>query len=196
MENNNPLMKKKNQEIEAKFPVNDLSGFIAKLKYLGAELVLDDSYEHNILLDTPEKELLKSSARLRLRDENGKFILTYKQTRKKENNISYRDEIETSVDDIENARLIFERLGYEVTFEYEKYRSTYRLQDGLIMLDRTPLGSFIEIEAAGEDEIRLIVQKIDLDWDLRTDKSYVQLFEEWASKTGNSGRKMLFSEIG
>ena len=195
MENNNPLMKKKNQEIEAKFPVNDLSGFIAKLKYLGAELVLDDSYEHNILLDTPEKELLKSSARLRLRDENGKFILTYKQTRKKENNISYRDEIETSVDDIENARLIFERLGYEVTFEYEKYRSTYRLQDGLIMLDRTPLGSFIEIEAAGEDEIRLIVQKIDLDWDLRTDKSYVQLFEEWASKTGNSGRKMLFSEI-
>ncbi len=195
MENNNPLMKKKNQEIEAKFPVNDLSGFIAKLKYLGAELVLDDSYEHNILLDTPEKELLKSSARLRLRDENGKFILAYKQTRKKENNISYRDEIETSVDDIENARLIFERLGYEVTFEYEKYRSTYRLQDGLIMLDRTPLGSFIEIEAVGEDEIRLIVQKIDLDWDLRTDKSYVQLFEEWASKTGNSGRKMLFSEI-
>lgn len=63
------------------------------------------------------------------------------------------------------------------------------------MLDRTPLGSFIEIEAAGEDEIRLIVQKIDLDWDLRTDKSYVQLFEEWASMTSNSGRKMLFSEI-
>lgn len=189
-------MKKKNQEIEAKFPVKDLSGFIAKLKSLGAELVLDDAYEHNILLDTPERELLKSSARLRLRDENGKFILTYKQTRKKENNISYRDEIETSVDDIENARLIFERLGYEVNFEYEKYRSTYRMQDGLIMLDRTPLGSFIEIEAAGKDEIRLIAQKIELDWDLRTDKSYVQLFEEWASKTGCSSRKMLFSEIG
>lgn len=196
MENNNPLLKKKNQEIEAKFPVKDLSGFIAKLKSLGAELVLHDAYEHNILLDTPERELLKSSARLRLRDEKGKFILTYKQTRKRENNISYRDEIETSVDDIENARLIFERLGYEVNFEYEKYRSTYRMQDGLIMLDRTPLGSFIEIEAAGEDEIRLIAQKIDLDWDLRTDKSYVQLFEEWASKTGCSGRKMLFSEIG
>ena len=83
------LMKdsEKNQEIEAKFPVKDLRKIQELLEFHQAELLMDKSYEHNILLDTPTNELLEENARLRLRKEGSESILTYKRTRKNENNI-------------------------------------------------------------------------------------------------------------
>jgi len=72
------LMKdsEKNQEIEAKFPVKDLRKIQELLEFHQAELLMDKSYEHNILLDTPTNELLAENARLRLRKEGSESILT------------------------------------------------------------------------------------------------------------------------
>jgi adenylate cyclase class 2 len=189
------LMKdsEKNQEIEAKFPVKDLRKIQELLEFHQAELLMDKSYEHNILLDTPTNELLAENARLRLRKEGSESILTYKRTRKNENNIAYREEIETRVDHFENTRLILNRLGFLTFFEYEKYRSTYRLGATTIMLDETPIGFYLEIEGPDEETIHRTASLLEIDWNQRTDKSYLQVFQEWAAENGYPGRDMLFS---
>ncbi|HPL58111.1 MAG TPA: class IV adenylate cyclase, partial [Flexilinea sp.] len=153
---------------------------------------MDKSYEHNILLDTPNNELLAENARLRLRKEGSESILTYKRTRKNENNIAYREEIETRVDHFENTRLILNRLGFLTFFEYEKYRSTYRLGATTIMLDETPIGFYLEIEGPDEETIHRTASLLEIDWNQRTDKSYLQVFQEWAAENGYTGRDMLF----
>jgi len=183
----------KNQEIEAKFPVKDLRKIRELLELRQAELLMDKSYEHNILLDTPTNELLEENARLRLRKEGSESILTYKRTRKNENNIAYREEIETRVDHFENTRLILNRLGFLTFFEYEKYRSTYRLGATTIMLDETPIGFYLEIEGPDEETIHRTASLLEIDWNQRTDKSYLQVFQEWAAENGYPGRDMLFS---
>ena len=182
----------KNQEIEAKFPVKDLRKIQELLEFHQAELLMDKSYEHNILLDTPTNELLAENARLRLRKEGSESILTYKRTRKNENNIAYREEIETRVDHFENTRLILNRLGFLTFFEYEKYRSTYRLGATTIMLDETPTGFYLEIEGPDEETIHRTASLLEIDWNQRTDKSYLQVFQEWAAENGYTGRDMLF----
>jgi len=182
----------KNQEIEAKFPVKDLRKIQELLEFHQAELLMDKSYEHNILLDTPTNELLAENARLRLRKEGSESILTYKRTRKNENNIAYREEIETRVDHFENTRLILNRLGFLTFFEYEKYRSTYRLGATTIMLDETPIGFYLEIEGPDEETIHRTASLLEIDWNQRTDKSYLQVFQEWAAENGYTGRDMLF----
>ncbi|HQG89818.1 MAG TPA: class IV adenylate cyclase [Flexilinea sp.] len=182
----------KNQEIEAKFPVKDLRKIQELLEFHQAELLMDKSYEHNILLDTPTNELLEENARLRLRKEGSESILTYKRTRKNENNIAYREEIETRVDHFENTRLILNRLGFLTFFEYEKYRSTYRLGATTIMLDETPIGFYLEIEGPDEETIHRTASLLEIDWNQRTDKSYLQVFQEWAAENGYTGRDMLF----
>jgi adenylate cyclase class IV len=60
------------------------------------------------------------------------------------------------------------------------------------MLDRTPIGSFIEIEGADEAAINAVAQLLGLDENQKTDKSYTQLFEEWRNATGYAGRDMVF----
>ena len=47
-------------------------------------------------------------------------------------------------------RLILEHLGYQPVFRYEKYRTEYTRPDkaGLVMLDETPIGDFLELEGS------------------------------------------------
>lgn len=191
------LMKnsEKNQEIEAKFPVKDLQRVRELLAFHRAELLMDKSYEHNILLDTSTNDLLAENARLRLRKEGSESILTYKRSQKNENGIAYREEIETRIDHFENTRLIFNRLGFLTFFEYEKYRSTYRLAETMVMLDETPIGFYLEIEGPDEVTIHHTASLLEIDWDQRTDKSYLQVFQEWAAENGYTGRDMLFSSF-
>jgi adenylate cyclase class IV len=47
---------------------------------------------------------------------------------------------------------IIESLGYVLQFTYEKYRTTYFIDDAYIMLDELPDGLFVEIE--GNDQNR------------------------------------------
>ncbi|MEP7342889.1 MAG: hypothetical protein ABI977_34490, partial [Acidobacteriota bacterium] len=66
-----------------------------------------------------------------------------------------RIEFETALDDPAIAIAIFEQLGYQKWFRYQKYRTVYRAalpggQSLHVMADETPIGNFIELE--GEEE--------------------------------------------
>ncbi len=63
-----------------------------------------------------------------------------------------RAELETSVGSLETMRQILEQLGYGPVFRYEKYRTEFmdRAGLGVVTLDETPIGNFLEIEGPGE----------------------------------------------
>jgi adenylate cyclase, class 2 len=59
-----------------------------------------------------------------------------------------REEIEFSVSDPERFILLLERLGFVPGFRYEKFRTTFceMGEFGLLTLDETPIGTFLELE--------------------------------------------------
>jgi len=66
-----------------------------------------------------------------------------------------REEIEFNVDDAVAFESVLRRIGYQRGFRYEKFRTKFRAQDhafssqevqGIVTLDETPMGVFIELE--------------------------------------------------
>ena len=57
-----------------------------------------------------------------------------------------RPEIEVEVSDADASTRSSPALGYRKAFRYQKYRETYRWRDVEIVVDETPIGTFLEIE--------------------------------------------------
>ena len=100
--------------------------------------------------DLPTGELRQSDRLLRLRSAGGRWTVTYKGSA---TGAAYksREEIEADVSDGPAFAQILEALGYQPSFAYEKFRTTFQAQDqqGVIMLDETPIGAFLELEGPG-----------------------------------------------
>lgn len=164
------------QEIEAKFYVLDLKRIIKQLEALGAQLIHDRVLETNIRFDLPGALLRAEGRVLRLRHDT-EVRLTYKSAGKNTEGILSREEIEFVVEDFEKAKRFLEALGYQKLVYYEKYRTTYKLNDTLIMLDELPYGDFVEIEGQSHDLIRVEANRLNLKWDAAIGTSYHALFE-------------------
>ena len=164
------------QEIEAKFYVKDLKQIEARLHNLKARLKQARIHETNIRFDTPNQDLHREQRVLRLRQDD-KVRMTYKDASKNEQGVLNRTEIEFVVEDFEKAKRLLEALGYEKSLFYEKYRTTYELDNTYVMLDELPMGSFIEIEGESIDSIREIGRKLGIKWDTAISTSYSALFE-------------------
>ena len=188
-------MKEDNREIEAKFPVSSVDDYLPKIREAGAVCEQPVQFERNLRFDDKNCMLSQTGQVLRLRDNGGKSILTYKSDKNSISGIADREEIETAVEDLARTRLILERLGFEVDFIYEKYRSIFSLGQAGIFADHTPIGDFIEIEGPDEETIRMTAEKIGLDWETRSGKSYRTLFKKWKAGTNYPGRDMIFSSI-
>lgn len=84
---------------------------------------------------------------LRLRSRGGNAILTFKGAAASERYKS-REEIEAGIRDQAQFEVILQRIGYRPAFRYEKFRTEFRAEGepGLITLDETPIGLFLELE--------------------------------------------------
>ena len=63
-----------------------------------------------------------------------------------------REEWETGVESFAEMQRILEHLGYTPTFRYEKFRTEFRQKGesgGVVTLDETPIGTFLELEGPG-----------------------------------------------
>lgn len=187
-------MNENNRELEVKIPTQHIDEVEVSAIAAGGRLIQPMTLERNLRFDDGANSLDQTHRVLRLRDNGGQYILTYKSANAHKHGISDREEIETSVGSLDQARLILEWLGYHICFIYEKYRAVYRVNGTDVMLDHTPIGDFIEIEGGGEAEIQSTAELIGLDWEARTDHSYRALFREWKERAGSAALNMTFGE--
>jgi adenylate cyclase class 2 len=172
------------QEIEAKFYISDLDGIRARLQNLEARLIQERILETNIRFDLPDGGLRSEGRVLRLRQDT-EAKLTYKGAGTNEQGVLSRTEIEFSVEDFEKAKSFIEALGYQKLVCYEKYRTTYDLNDCHIMLDELPYGNFVEIEGENIESIQTTAHNLNLKWDAAIPASYQMLFERLSGKFPN-----------
>jgi adenylate cyclase, class 2 len=187
-------MAKNDQEMEAKFAIRDLAKIGRRLQALGAELAFPRVLETNLRFDTPDFSLSRARQVLRLRQDAGS-VMTFKGPAKMGEAVSVRQEIEFQVSDFGAARRLLEALGYQVAVIYEKYRTTYHLDELAITLDEMPFGSFIEIEGPGAEAIQKAAADLDLDWDARSNASYLGLFDLLRTARGLTARHLTFEEL-
>lgn len=164
------------QEIEAKFYVQNLDLIKKRVQQLGGHLVQERVLETNLRFDLPDGRLRARGRVLRLRRDT-EVRLTYKGGSQNEQGVLRREEIEFVVEDFEKARQFLEALGYQKLVYYEKYRTTYQLDEALIMIDELPYGNFIEIEGNSIDLIQDVARQLNLDWSAAVPTSYHALFE-------------------
>jgi adenylate cyclase class 2 len=137
--------------------------------------------------------LSKRDEALRLRRVGHDAWLTWKGPQRGSTRIKQRRELETLVEDADAVEGILEALGMEESFRYEKYRTSYRLGDAVLTLDDTPMGAFMEIEAAPELIIEL-AEKIELEMANAISASYPRLYERFRLETPDAPEFMVFGD--
>jgi len=138
-------------EREAKLRVADPAAARRAIETMGARLRRARHLEDNLLLDDASATLTRSGSALRLRRADGRAILTFKGPRREESSgVKVRPEIELEVSDGDGAQALLAALGFGPAFRYQKFREVWDWKDAEIVVDETPLGTFVEVE--GPDE--------------------------------------------
>jgi len=103
--------------------------------------------EADQLFDRASAELRRSGQILRLRIAGVRSTATYKGPADAgAGPYKSREEIEFDVTDATAFEEVLARLGYQRAFRYEKYRTKFAGGEGIVTLDETPIGIFIELE--------------------------------------------------
>lgn len=169
-------MSNNGQEIEAKFYVSRLDKITIRLQESRARLIQPRVLEMNFRFDLPDGSLRAAGRVLRLRQDT-RAHLTYKSGGQISAGVLARQEIEMIVEDLEKARQFLEALGYQKSMYYEKYRTTYELDQTLVMLDEMPYGNFVEVEGETGEQIQAISTQLGLKWTAAIGAGYAALFE-------------------
>jgi adenylate cyclase, class 2 len=161
---------------------------------IGATPLRGRRLQEDCLLDTPDDSLYRRRCVLRVRNEGGKGLLTFKGP-VQPGQMKLREEYETVVADGETLLRILQELGLHIWFRYEKYREEFAAEDVIIAIDETPVGTFVEIEG-GEQHINDTATALGKTTaDYITD-SYRTLFLQHRALHGLSHGDMLFAEDG
>lgn len=137
-------------ETEVKIPVPSAAEARRLLRRAGFSQTGRRTLEVNVLFDTPSGTLKKRDALLRVRRFGRKVTLTYKASGRTGRHKT-RLEAEVEVSDASTLEWILRQLGFEAVFRYEKYRTRFARTrgEGLVFLDETPVGCFLELEGSG-----------------------------------------------
>jgi adenylate cyclase class 2 len=135
------------REVEIKLSLPSAARGRWLLRQAGFRVTRRRVHEDNLLFDTSQGKLRSGNMLLRLRVAGSVATLTFKGPPTK-GRYKSRFESETPVSDPDACREILRRLGFRQVFRYEKYRTEYEGPDdhGVVALDETPLGVFLELE--------------------------------------------------
>lgn len=139
-------------EIEVKIRVPDRAAILDRFHGVALALRTPRLFESNTLYDTNDKSLERQGMILRLRQSGETFVITWKGPGTP-GAYKSRPELETQLGSLETLHQILARLGYHPSFRYEKYRTEFGdgvNADGVVTLDETPIGDFLELEGPGE----------------------------------------------
>ena len=180
------------QETEVKIRITEFRAFRRRLRENGFRIKRRRVFERNRILETEPPSLRPGGRLLRLREAGGKYTVTYKGVATVVKHKS-REEIEYAVSDAEAAMTIFQRLGYQTRFVYEKYRTEYTdtASEGIITLDETPIGIYAELEGPENwiDSTARILEIADTQY---ITASYGALYLKWCRQEGVEPGNMVF----
>lgn len=183
----------KYNETEIKLYVPDLDKVKQRLEAVGAVITAPWIYERNVRYDDAERTLTPRGVVVRLR-EDSRVRLTYKEDGKVTEGIMSRFEAEVEVSDFDAMETILGKMGYTPYLTYEKYRTTYELDDTEIVLDEMPYGNFVEIE--GEiGAIKRVIATLGMESARRYEGSYATLFEKVRRKLGLTFMDLTFDNF-
>jgi adenylate cyclase class 2 len=182
------------KEVEVKFRVDNMPVVIRSLKRAGFRCVTPSTHEMNTLYDLPGQKLRKRGELLRLRKYGETWVLTHK-AKGKAGRHKTRVELQTEVKDGPQMESIVRALGFEPIFRYEKYRAEWSDGRGHVVLDKTPIGNFGEIEGLPRwiDET---ARALGIDRSAYITETYAPMFFEWKRRTGSKAKEMTFRAVG
>ena len=138
-------------ETEVKIRLADRGAARRAIERAGFHVSAARQFESNTIYDTRDFALRRQQMILRLREAGDVRVITWKGPRQAGPHKS-RAELETSVGSVDTLHEIFTQLGYRPVFRYEKYRTEFTAEGapGVITLDETPIGDFLELEGPGD----------------------------------------------
>ena len=178
-------------ETELKFAVADLAMVRGRLQAIGATSLRPPVFEENVLYDDAEGSIGRRHELLRVRRSDD-VRLTWKQP-VRDPRFKVRREVEVRVDDFEAMSAILEGLGYRPVRRYQKEREAWHWRDAEILLDRTPIGAFVEIEAQ-PDEIEAAAAALGLDVAQGLTASYLTIYAAYCRERGLEPGDMVFDD--
>jgi adenylate cyclase, class 2 len=178
-------------EIEVKIAVASAAAARRLLRGKGFAVVKPRVFEANDVFDTPDLRLRNHQALLRIREVRREVKLTYKGPPAGGKHKS-REELELTADDGPTLAAIFNRLGFERVFRYEKYRTEFqREKTGTVTLDETPIGVYLELEGPPVwiDRTARLLGFQEQDYIL---ESYGRLYLNWCERQRRQSGDMVF----
>ncbi|OHD69274.1 MAG: hypothetical protein A2W19_15905 [Spirochaetes bacterium RBG_16_49_21] len=165
-------------EIEIKAYCDDRAKVAERLKALGARHI-GLVTERDLYLNHPARDFKNTDEALRIRQANGRAILTYKGP-KLSAVAKTRLEQEVAVDDFDSLLNILQYLGFHEAGSVVKMREIYLFDEITICLDEVEsLGFFVELEKKGSEreqaEGELFSLAADLGLDRFERRSYLEL---------------------
>ncbi|MGA9570076.1 MAG: class IV adenylate cyclase [Candidatus Acidiferrales bacterium] len=201
--------KKTNPEIEIKLRITDIPELLHKIKKLHV-IPQPRLREQNILYDTPQSHLRRRKMLLRLRIETPanhhapanpakeRVILTSKappQPRRNNRPSRYKIRAEreqvASISSRQCAKALTS-LGFRPAFRYDKFRTTFRLQDLHLDLDETPAGVYLELEGTPK-AIDRAAKALGFAKEQYLRATYWDLYVAACRRRGTEPKNMLFS---
>ncbi len=186
------LPKKPPEERELKFKVEGLDGVRERVIEIEGDRLGPASFEDNWVLDR-EGQLEAAGCVLRLRRDGRGARVTYKGPRRQEGAVKVRIEHEFNVEGegVDQAKALFEALGYTVVRRYQKVREEWRVGGVEIALDHTPIGDFVEFEG---DRAEVLAKRCGLDLKKVEQRSYLRLYDDYLKDHPEAPPEMVFPE--
>ena len=178
-------------EIEVKFALKDRHELVRKLHDIGGQRLYPETFEDNIVLDR-RGELRTKGSLLRVRKFGKYSIATYKGPMSIEGGVKSRDEVQTGVESFELAIQLFDSLGFKPVFRYQKFREVWRVRDAEVVIDRTPIGEYFEIEGQ-IDMIRTLAADLGMEMEQAIRQTYADLYRQARRTRADLPNDMVFS---
>ncbi len=185
-------MSKTTEENEVKIAVASPAKTRAHLRDKGFKISSRRIYEQNIVLDLPGGTVRNSGRLLRVRTVGKKVICTYKGVEIPGPH-KRREEREFEASDLTACLALFAGLGYTPSWRYEKYRTEFQREGepGILMLDETPIGTFLELEGPAR-WLDLTAKDLGFSKNDYIFLSYARLHAQWCAEDEKPMSDMVF----
>jgi adenylate cyclase class 2 len=168
-------------ETEIKVRVENLVKARALLRRHSFKITTPRVFEQNLVLDDERGTIRERGMLLRVRAAGKVVTCTFKGP-EMHGRHKRREEREFGASDLESCVAVFGALGFREVFRYEKYRTEFARgsEPGLVALDETPVGNFMELEGPAR-WIDHTAKLLGFPREAYITDSYGQLYQEWCA---------------